>query len=213
MKAETGDVMEGTGPRRLSRADRRQQLLETALLIVREEGADRLTLGHLAARAGVSKPIAYEHFGSRSGLLIELYRSLDGDQVRKLRTALADGAGTLQETAVVLATTYIHCAADTNGDWQAVGAALAGSDEKDAVLQEMIDGYVKLFAAALAPHTALGPEELELRCIALVGAGEALAAAMVRGGCSEIEAAHTFTTLIPAGLAAFGDREPTSMLR
>jgi AcrR family transcriptional regulator len=47
-----------SSPSRLSKAERRQQLLDTALAIVREEGADRLTLGHLAARAGVSKPIA-----------------------------------------------------------------------------------------------------------------------------------------------------------
>ena len=62
----------GQQPRsgRLSSASRRRQLLAVALSIVREEGADRLTLGHLAQRAGVSKPVAYDHFGTRSGLLI-----------------------------------------------------------------------------------------------------------------------------------------------
>ncbi len=34
-----------TGSGRLSKAERRRQLLDTALAIVREEGADRLTLG------------------------------------------------------------------------------------------------------------------------------------------------------------------------
>ncbi|WP_413733412.1 TetR/AcrR family transcriptional regulator [Sodalis sp. RH21] len=54
---------------RLSKAERRRQLLDTVLVIIREEGADRLTLGHLAVRAGVSKPITYEHFNTRAGLL------------------------------------------------------------------------------------------------------------------------------------------------
>ncbi|MHC8285601.1 helix-turn-helix domain-containing protein [Pseudomonas sp. XS1P51] len=33
-------------------------------------GTDALTLATLAERAGVTKPVAYEHFRTRSGLLI-----------------------------------------------------------------------------------------------------------------------------------------------
>lgn len=68
---------------------RRQQLLETARLIVREEGADRLTLSHLAVRAGVSKPVTYEHFETRTGLLIELYRWIDTERIAAFRTLMA----------------------------------------------------------------------------------------------------------------------------
>ena len=188
--------------RRLSNAERRRQLLDTALVIVREEGADRLTLGHLAARAGVSKPVAYDHFGTRSGLLIELYRLIDGEQANALRAALATGERSLAETTRVLAAAYVHCAADTSGEWQAVGAALAGSAEKDAVYQELIDGYVRLFASALAPHVSLVPAELARRCVGLVGAGEALSAAMVRGVCTEAEASAALASLVEGGLAA-----------
>lgn len=74
---------------RLSKSERRQQLLETARLIVREEGADRLTLGHLAVRAGVSKPVTYEHFETRTGLLIELYRWIDTERIAAFRTLMA----------------------------------------------------------------------------------------------------------------------------
>ena len=127
-------------PGRLSKAERRRQLLDMALVIVREEGADRLTLGHLAARAGVSKPVPYEHFGTRSGLLIELYKSLDKEQANALREALRRVQRNLKATANVLATAYIHCSADTSGEWHAVGAALSGSEEMGAVHQELIDG-------------------------------------------------------------------------
>ena len=188
--------------RRLSKAERRRQLLDTALVIVREEGADRLTLGHLAARAGVSKPVAYDHFGTRSGLLIELYKAIDGEQADALRSALTAGGRGLEETARVLAAAYVHCSADTSGEWHAVGAALAGSEEKAAVYQELLDGSVRLFASVLGPHSALSPAELERRCVGLVGAGEALSAAMVRGDCGEAEAADAFTYLIRGGLRA-----------
>lgn len=185
---------------RLSKAERRCQLLDTARVIIREEGADRLTLGHLALRAGVSKPIAYDHFGTRSGLLIELYKAMDIDQSNALREALAVGERSLEEVIAVLAATYIHCAADTSGEWYAVGAALAGSEEMEAVYQELIDGYVQLFASVLKPFTSVSSAELERRCIGLIGAGEALSTAMVRGDHSEADAAKTLASLISGSL-------------
>jgi AcrR family transcriptional regulator len=189
-----------TTSRRLSKDERRRQLLDTALQIIRDEGADRLTLGHLAARAGVSKPVAYDHFGTRSGLLIELYRTIDLEQARALQSVLSTGQRSLEETAGVLATAYIHCSADTSGEWHAVAAALAGSEEKDAVLQELLDNYVQLFATVLKPHSRLPPPDLERRCVGLIGAGEALSAAMVRGQCSETEATQAFISLIQGGV-------------
>jgi AcrR family transcriptional regulator len=184
---------------RLSKAGRRQQLLDKALVIIREEGADRLTLGHLATRAGVSKPITYEHFGTRSGLLAELYKSLDQAQVSALREALRSQQN-LEDTADMLATAYIHCAVDMGGELHAVRAALLGSEVMGTVHQELLAGYVQLFASALAPHSPLPPDELHRRCVGLVGAGEALSLLMMGGQCNEPEAAATFSALIRGGL-------------
>ncbi|MCD2325375.1 TetR/AcrR family transcriptional regulator [Sphingomonas sp. IC-56] len=188
--------------RRLTKDERRRQLLETALAIVREEGADRLTLGHLATRAGVSKPIAYDHFETRSGLLIELYRWIDTERVDAFRKSMQEGDRTLEETAQALADAYIDCAADTTGEFQAVGAALAGSEEKAAVFQELLDHSVSMFVAVLAPHSSLTTRELERRCVAFVGAGEALSAALIRGVCTQPEAVSTFAALLACGLQA-----------
>ncbi|WP_373047655.1 TetR/AcrR family transcriptional regulator [Vulgatibacter sp.] len=192
---------QGPGSRRLSKAERRRQLLATALAIVREEGADRLTLGHLAARAGVSKPIAYEHFGTRSGLLIELYKTIDVEHANALREALRANPRGFEETADALAAAYMHCYADNSGEWHAVGAALSGSEEMGAVHQELVDGYVQLFVSALEPHSKLAHDVLYQRCIGLVGAGEALSAALIRGDCSEAQAADALAALIRGGLA------------
>ena len=191
-----------TASSRLTKAERRRQLLDMALVIVREEGADRLTLGHLAARAGVSKPITYEHFGTRAGLLAELYKSLDQQQATALREALRRDPRNLAGTADVLASAYMHCGADTRGELHAVGAALSGSEEMGAVLQEVLAGYAQLFASALAPHSPLPPDVLHHRCVGLVGAGEALTLLMIGGRCSEREAAEAFAALICGGLSA-----------
>lgn len=188
------------GSRRLPGAERRRQLLDTALRIVREEGADRLTLGHLAARAGVSKPVAYDHFSTRSGLLIELYRWIDTERVEAFRNAMATTERPFEATVDLLATAYIRCAADKTDEFHAVGAALAGSEEKAAVFQELLDNCVRMFVAVLKPHSTLPALELERRCIGLVGAGEALSAALVRGNGSETEAAAVFAALIRGGV-------------
>jgi AcrR family transcriptional regulator len=186
----------GTGSRRLSKAERRRQLLQTALLIVREENADRLTLGHLAVRAGVSKPVVYDHFSTRSALLIELYRWIDTERVDAFRNAMASSPQTLEETAQVLASAYIHCAADHTDEFHVVGAALAGSSDKAAVFQELLDNCVRMFIAVLEPHAGLSSEEMERVCTALVGAGEALSGATVRGRHTVDEAIDTLSSLI-----------------
>lgn len=67
--------------------------------------------------------------------------------------------------------------------------------------QELLDGYVRLFATVLQDHVALEPDVLERRCVGLVGAGEALSAAMVRGTCTEADAAAAFQALIIGGLS------------
>lgn len=167
------------------------------MVIVREEGADRLTLGHLAARAGVSKPVAYEHFKTRSALLIELYRWIDFERVNAFRQAMTENQLDQAETVAALSAAYIKCAADTTGEFHAIGAALAGSDEKAKVFQELLDNSVQMFVSVLSPHgPALPPAEIERRCVALVGAGEALSAALIRETASEAEVIETFALVI-----------------
>jgi AcrR family transcriptional regulator len=185
---------------RLTSAERRQQLLATARLVVRREGADRLTLGHLAECAGISKPVVYDHFPTRSMLLMELYRWLDGERVDAFREAMARDQPDRQETVRLLAEAFVHCAADTQGEAAAIGAALAGSEEKAVVLRELFDCCVAMFVSVLVPHSFVPRDELERRCIGLVGAGEALAGVAVRGNATEAQAAAAFAALVRGAL-------------
>ena len=88
-RSATGEVSAGSRSRspppspaspnprqRLARSDRAIQLLSVAWEIVRNEGTGALTLGYLAARAGVTKPVVYDHFQDRNGLLAALYVEL-----------------------------------------------------------------------------------------------------------------------------------------
>ena len=52
----------------MSAAKRRQQLVEIGRRIFAENGYDAATVEDIAAAAGVSKPVVYEHFGGKEGL-------------------------------------------------------------------------------------------------------------------------------------------------
>ncbi len=187
--------------KKLAKAARRAQLIETAMAIVREEGADALTLGHLAERAGVSKPVAYEHFETRAGLMIALCREIDEAQVVALKAAIAAAPRRLDAIAAIVAAAYMDCHLAIGPEWHAVTAALKGDEEMDRAGQAMLDGYARLYVDALGPFSPLAADALHLRCVGLIGAGEAISRDMIRGRADRAAAVAAFTALIVAGLA------------
>jgi len=54
--------------RRLSRVERRLQLLGVARAIFASRGFEAASIEKIAQHAGVTKPVVYEHFGSKEGL-------------------------------------------------------------------------------------------------------------------------------------------------
>ncbi|GAB3723498.1 TetR family transcriptional regulator [Nocardiopsis oceani] len=54
--------------KRMTGKERRQQLLEIGRELFAERGFDATSVEEIAARAGVSKPVVYEHFGGKEGI-------------------------------------------------------------------------------------------------------------------------------------------------
>lgn len=140
--------------------------------------------------------MVYDHFSTRSSLLIELYKWIDTERVNAFRGAMSSTTRSLEETTLALASAYTQCAADNTDEFYAVGAALAGSNEKATVFQELLDNCVQMFVTVLEPHTVMAAAELERRCTGLVGAGEALSGAVVRGRHGMDEVTDAFASLI-----------------
>jgi AcrR family transcriptional regulator len=89
------------GPPRPKRADARrnyQRLLDAAVAVFAERGADDASLEEIARRAGVGIGTLYRHFPSRQALLEAVYR----DQVEAVR-ARADELLTSESPAAALA--------------------------------------------------------------------------------------------------------------
>ncbi|WP_246366662.1 TetR/AcrR family transcriptional regulator [Kibdelosporangium persicum] len=141
---------------RLSRTDRRRQLLDSAMEIIRADGTNALTLVTLAERAGVSRPVVYDHFATREVLLVELYRDYDQRVLATMRDALQQRARSLGAVASVLSTAYIDGVVDAGEECEEVFAALAGSPSTRQVLRDSRDFYIAEFRRALEPFARLG---------------------------------------------------------
>ncbi|HEV2889211.1 MAG TPA: TetR/AcrR family transcriptional regulator [Frankiaceae bacterium] len=95
---------EGTKRVRMTGQQRRAQLLDVSRELFAERGFEATSIEEIAHRAGVSKPIVYEHFGSKEGvyavvkdrevqrLIDDITHSLIGDHPRVL---LEQAAGAL----------------------------------------------------------------------------------------------------------------------
>jgi AcrR family transcriptional regulator len=182
--------------KKLSRDDRRAQLLDEALTVVRDEGADALTLGHLAERAGVSKPIAYDHFGSRSGLLIALYKQFDDQQVAVFRAAIDRAPRSLEDVACAAGAAHLDCCITAGPEWQSIAGALKGDEEMVRFQEELVDRYVALYCDTLRPYTSLSERELRLRCAGIIGAADAIGREVVRKRFDREEATASLAALI-----------------
>lgn len=164
------------GPRkRLPHQERRAQLLDTAAAIVRSEGADALTLARVAEVAGVTKPIAYDHFETREGLLRALFRRLDDQQAEAALLAFEAEADTLERASDILAESYVDCVLHTGQAYGTITAALSTFPGSEEFLREGRERYARTYLAALSRFAALPEDRGVVVMLGVIGAAEALA--------------------------------------
>lgn len=185
---------------RLTREDRQRQLIETAWRIVGEEGTDALTLGHLAERAGVTKPVVYSHFVTRNGLLIALYRDFDAREYVIMNAAIDGSEATLVGKAGAIASSYVDCVLAQGREIPGVVAALAGSPELAAVKRDCDLILLERCRALLAPF-ANGRSIPTAGLRAMLGAAEGLSHAATTDEIGADEAKRELFETITAMVA------------
>ena len=186
----------------MPREQRRTQLLETASAIVRLQGTDALTLAHLAEQAGVTKPIAYEHFGTRAGLLIALYRHYDDRQAQAAKLALETNATTLDGAVAILSAAYVDCVLTAGPEFGAIAAALSATEEMDDFRQTLRERYVDLYRQALSRFVALPGPEARAVLLGVIGAADTLSQAAAAGRLSRAEAIAALSRIMLGALSA-----------
>jgi AcrR family transcriptional regulator len=133
--------------RRLSSASRREQLLQSALDEFGRRGFHLTQMEHVAAAAGVSKGLLYQHFESKEELFSAVTTMIVGNLSRRLNevTRPADPA---VERMRVMARTLFDFATDQPAAWAViirhfdkpeVGAELRGlRDDVGAVIADLM---------------------------------------------------------------------------
>ncbi|WP_224652312.1 TetR/AcrR family transcriptional regulator [Pectobacterium versatile] len=172
---------------RLSREERYVQLIKAAWQIIREEGTEALTLGHLAEQAGVTKPVVYDHFTNRSGLLAALYKEYDARQTVIMDDIIRKTEPVLDKLATVITTSYIDCVLLQGREMPNVMAALTGTPELEQIRQEYDAIFTEKCRDLFAPFCAgKPPHDATLR--AMLGSAEGLSYAAVKGIITEQQA-------------------------
>ncbi|MCL2489699.1 MAG: TetR/AcrR family transcriptional regulator [Propionibacteriaceae bacterium] len=106
LPAKEQATSEATPRVRMSGVERREQLIKVARGLFAENGVDATSVEEIAAAAAVSKPIVYEHFGSKDGLYAVIVdreaQRLDGAVCAALDTPNARYRETLERGILAL---------------------------------------------------------------------------------------------------------------
>jgi AcrR family transcriptional regulator len=99
---------------RMTGRERREQLVQVGRALFAERGFDGTSIEEIAARAKVSKPVVYEHFGGKEGLYAVVVDREMTDLLNRLTQVLSAGPRPreLVEQAALALLTYIEEEAD-----------------------------------------------------------------------------------------------------
>lgn len=94
---------------RMTGTQRREQLLDVGRALFAEKGFEAASIEEIASRAGVSKPVVYEHFGGKEGLYAVVVDREMRTLMERITSALTgDKPRALVEQAALALLTYIE---------------------------------------------------------------------------------------------------------
>ncbi len=97
----------------MTSAQRRAQLIEVGLALFAEKGIEGTSVEEIAASAGVSKPLIYEHFGGKEGLYAVVVDREMRALLQLISESLLDGRPRVKaEKAALAFLTYIETRSD-----------------------------------------------------------------------------------------------------
>src|SRR5437016_13877831 len=93
-------------PVRLPRSARRKQLLAAAQQVFVAQGYHAAAMDDIAERAGVSKPVLYQHFPGKLELYLALLETHGAELVRRVRAAIDSTPDNKHRVRAVLGALY-----------------------------------------------------------------------------------------------------------
>ncbi|HYO31742.1 MAG TPA: TetR/AcrR family transcriptional regulator [Nocardioidaceae bacterium] len=191
--------------RRMPRGARRAQLLEAALEVFVASGYHAAGMDDIAERAGVSKPVLYQHFPSKLDLYLALLDAACDSVIAGVRAALSSTDVNKERVAGTTDAFYTYVT-DADGAFRLVFESDLTSEP---AVRERVDRVTMACADAIAEviaeDTGFAPEKARLLAAALVGMSHVSARFWLstRGELPQSQAVDLISTLAWRGLGGF----------
>ncbi|MFD1859893.1 TetR/AcrR family transcriptional regulator [Aeromicrobium camelliae] len=156
---------------RLPRTARRAQLLEVARGVFVEQGYHAASMDEIAERAGVSKPVLYQHFPGKLDLYLALLATSCDEIIEGVRTALASTTDNPRRVQATIELWYDYVA----DQGQSFRLVFESDLTNDPEVRELVDRVISESASAIAEvireDTGLSDAAAQLLAVSLVGMG------------------------------------------
>ena len=191
-----------TGTKRIPRAIREQQMLDSAISVFADLGYRSASMDTIARDAGVSKPMLYLYYGSKEELFSACMTRESGRLIDQLTTAAVAGSGPRDRLEGVVQS-FLEYVDQHTDSWNVVYRQSFAEPAFRGEVEKIRSGLVDLTTDLLQQHWGdeRGREILSVVATALVGAGEAVADRVAHGTMSTTVAAGVVVELAWRGLA------------
>jgi AcrR family transcriptional regulator len=190
---------------RLPRRERRAQLLDAARTAFVTQGYHAAAMDDIAERAGVSKPVLYQHFPSKQ----DLYLALLDESVESLTGAVREALESTEDNRERVAAAiraYFDFVDDPDGAYRLVFESdLVNVDEVRRRVERADEMCAAQVAVVIAADTGLSENEAMLLATGLTGMAETAARRWLRNrrALPKEVAAALVQDLIWRGISAF----------
>jgi AcrR family transcriptional regulator len=154
---------------RLPRRERRLQLLDSALEVFVAQGYHAAAMDDIAERAGVSKPVLYQHVPGKLDLYLALLDASCDQVIVNCRQALASTHDNKTRVAAAMAAFYSYVA-DERGAFRLVFESdLTSEKSVRAQVDRVTSECAAMIADVIHDDTGLPAEQSRLLAVSLVG--------------------------------------------
>ena len=192
-------------PTRLPRSARRKQLLEAAQEVFVAQGYHAAAMDDIAERAGVSKPVLYQHFPGKLDLYLALLDVHCDAIIDKMRAAMSSSTDNKVRVAAATRAYFDFVDHESEAFRLVFESDLRNDPAVRARFERVERGCIEAITETIMLDTGLGRERAELLAAGLCGAAEIAARFWLTGGrqIPKSEAEALLSTLSWRGIASF----------